>query len=86
MSDQANLPGQSPEQLRVLEVKAKLVAFAREISALDVHAFANAAARDTWEEELAVAALDFKRRLRQTGVFAQLAIEKHQEREAKARA
>lgn len=73
MSDQANLPGQSPEQLRVLEVKGKLVAMARELSSLDVAALANAAESGTWEEELAVAAGDFKRRLRQTGVMAQLA-------------
>jgi hypothetical protein len=73
MSDQANLPGQSPEQLRVLEAKAKLSAMARDLAAIDINALANAAESGSWEEELAVAFLDCRRRLRQCGVMAQLA-------------
>jgi hypothetical protein len=74
MTDQTSLPGLTPAEQRVQDVKNRLVAMARELSSLDVHAFANAAKRDTWEEELAVAALDFKRRLRECGVIAELAM------------
>lgn len=86
MSDQAHLPGQSPEQLRFLEVQAKLFAIAREISALDIGEYARAVPCAGPEENLACAAMAFKRRLRETGVFSHLAILAHQQREASRRA